>query len=242
MTLFEMMHIHFTTAIYVELIIRIVLAAVCGGLVGIERTRRFKDAGVRTHCLVACTAAILMIISKYGFADLSGAAGAAFAVKDTDPARIAAQIVSGISFLGVGIIYRDKHYFTKGLTTAAGIWGVAGIGMCLGAGMYVVGVFATLFMLFLQWLTHRFVIGNDKYKSAEMVLVMDDDSALLERLHKKFETWGVVIVESAISREGGSITYELEVKLPDDNTMQQEMAAYLASEQAVRSIELSNQR
>ena len=102
---------------------------------GLERTRRFKDAGVRTHCLVACTAAIMMILSKYGFAEMEVAGTFFSGTRGTDPARIAAQIVSGISFLGVGIIYRDKHYSTKGLTTAAGIWAVAGIGMCIGAGL-----------------------------------------------------------------------------------------------------------
>ncbi len=100
----------------IEMMLRVVLAAVCGGIVGIERSRRFKDAGVRTHCMVACASAVMMIISKYGFMDLiDGARGA-------DPSRVAAGIVTGVGFLGAGMIYRDRHQSLKGLTTAAGLW------------------------------------------------------------------------------------------------------------------------
>ena len=101
----------------------------CGSVIGLERSRRLKGAGIRTHSVVAAASCLLMIISKYGFTDLV-VSGMEFAgTKGADPSRIAAQIVSGVSFLGVGIIYRDVRYATKGLTTAAGIWAVAAIGM-----------------------------------------------------------------------------------------------------------------
>lgn len=241
MTLFHMLDSNFTLTIYLELLLRIVVAAVCGILVGLERTRRFKDAGVRTHSIVACTAAIMMIVSKYGFADM-GAAGTFFAgTRGADPARIAAQIVSGISFLGVGIIYRDKHFSTKGLTTAAGIWAVAGIGMSIGAGMYVIGLFATAFVVFLQWLMHRYAIGNDRYTGAVLAVVMNDDPQVLERIHKQFDKWGVVITDSAVTREEGKLTYEAEIKLPSQK-VQHELTDYLATEPDVCSIELGDLR
>lgn len=241
MTLFHMLDSNFTLTIYLELLLRIVVAAVCGILVGLERTRRFKDAGVRTHSIVACTAAIMMIVSKYGFADM-GTAGTFFAgTRGADPARIAAQIVSGISFLGVGIIYRDKHFSTKGLTTAAGIWAVAGIGMSIGAGMYVIGLFATAFVVFLQWLMHRYAIGNDRYTGAVLAVVMNDDPQVLERIHKQFDKWGVVITDSAVTREEGKLTYEAELKLPSQK-VQHELTDYLATEPDVCSIELGDLR
>lgn len=241
MTFFQHLNANFTWGVYLELVLRIVVAAVCGILVGLERTRRFKDAGVRTHSIVACTAAIMMIVSKYGFADME-VAGTFFAgTRGTDPARIAAQIVSGISFLGVGIIYRDKHFSTKGLTTAAGIWAVAGIGMAVGAGLYVIGLFSTAFVVFLQWVMHRYAIGNDRYTGAVLAIVMNDDPKVLERIHKKCGQWGVVITDAAVTREDGKLTYEAEIKLPSQK-IQHELTSYLATEPDIHSIELGDLR
>ena len=99
-----------------EFFIRIVLAAILGALVGLERSKRQKEAGVRTHCIIACTSALFMILSKYAFVDLVGVAG----LRGADPARIAAQVVSGISFLGAGVIFKNGNSI-RGLTTAAGM-------------------------------------------------------------------------------------------------------------------------
>lgn len=101
-----------------EFFIRIVLAAILGALVGLERSKRQKEAGVRTHCIIACTSALFMILSKYAFVDLVGVDG----LRGADPARIAAQVVSGISFLGAGVIFKNGNSI-RGLTTAAGMWG-----------------------------------------------------------------------------------------------------------------------
>ena len=113
-------------------LIRVLVATLCGGAVGYERTKRLKEAGIRTHCLVCCASALIMIVSKYAFADLS-VDGLFFpGDRGADPARIAAQVVSGISFIGLAVIYRNGSTL-KGLTTAAGIWATAGIGMAIGA-------------------------------------------------------------------------------------------------------------
>ena len=238
MTFFERLNAAFTLQEYLELLLRIVVSAVCGGVVGIERSRRFKDAGVRTHSMVACSAALLMIISKYGFADLGVAESYFAGTRGADPARIAAQIVSGISFLGVGIIYRDRHLATRGLTTAAGIWAVAGIGMAVGAGMYVVGLFATLFIVLLQFFMHRFAIGNDRYTGASLEIVLNDDTEAVKRLHETLDKWGVVVTQSAISREHGLISCNLDVKLPTKE-LQRELSAFLMNDPAFHSVRLS---
>lgn len=116
-----------------EYILRIVIAGICGICIGTERTHRSKEAGIRTHCIVALGAALMMVISKYGFSDIvAGENG----MRGADGARIAAQVVSGIGFLGAGMIFVRKDMIT-GLTTAAGIWVTSGIGMAIGAGMYV---------------------------------------------------------------------------------------------------------
>ena len=116
------------------LITRLVLAGLLGGIIGLEREFRAKIAGTRTHLLVAVGAALMMIVSRYGF-DGQG-----------DPARVAAQIVSGIGFLGAGAIIVNKRA-VHGLTTAAGIWVSAGIGMATASGMYAIAVATTVISL-----------------------------------------------------------------------------------------------
>ena len=119
-----------------DFFIRILVAGLCGFVLGVERSRRFKEAGVRTHMIVCCGAALVMIVSKYGFADLTSATGEAFnGTRGADPARLAAQVVSGVGFLGAGMIFKNGGSVT-GLTTAAGIWAAAGIGLAIGSGMH----------------------------------------------------------------------------------------------------------
>lgn len=139
-----------------EFFIRIVLAAILGALVGLERSKRQKEAGVRTHCIIACTSALFMILSKYAFVDLVGVAG----LRGADPARIAAQVVSGISFLGAGVIFKNGNSI-RGLTTAAGMWGTAAVGMAIGAGMYWVGLIEAAVLVGIQIVLHRFPVGAD---------------------------------------------------------------------------------
>ena len=113
---------------------RLALAAALGMVIGVERTYRAKTAGIRTHFLVALGSALFMIVSRYGFEGTG------------DPSRVAAQIVSGIGFLGAGTIIMQKHV-VHGLTTAAGMWVAAGIGMASAAGLYAVAVISTVLAL-----------------------------------------------------------------------------------------------
>ncbi|HHW89875.1 MAG TPA: MgtC/SapB family protein [Clostridiales bacterium] len=120
---------------------QVICAMVLGSLIGLERKIREKEAGLRTHALVSGGACLLMIVSKYGF---SG---------DFDAGRIAAQIVTGIGFLGAGMILYKKHSI-HGLTTAAGIWVTAAIGMCVGAELYYLSVGVTLVIVIFQYVMH----------------------------------------------------------------------------------------
>lgn len=128
--------------------LRLVLAAFCGALVGYERTRRNKDAGIRTHLMVSMGAALFTILSEF-----------AFGKYDLD--RVAANIVTGVGFLGAGVIFLRGRAVT-GLTTAAGIWTVAGIGMAAGSGMYALAGVATLLVLILQMVMHRLLPSKDQ--------------------------------------------------------------------------------
>lgn len=123
--------------------LRLIIAMVLGGIVGLEREYRAKDAGFRTHFLVALGSALFTLLSVYGFTE---------GVKDTS--RVAAQVVSGIGFLGAGIIVFQKNVI-RGLTTAAGLWVTAAIGMACGVGQFYMAVLVTVLMLFgLEVLSH----------------------------------------------------------------------------------------
>jgi putative Mg2+ transporter-C (MgtC) family protein len=126
-------------------IFRLLIASFLCGLVGIEREVHGRAAGFRTHLLVGVAACLMMIVSEYFFKRYGGLSGA-MAVR-TDPARIAAQIVVGIGFLGAGVIIKSGR-MVRGLTTAACLWMAAGIGMAVGAGLYAPAVMVTLIAMF----------------------------------------------------------------------------------------------
>lgn len=106
MTLCEYLNSQFTLVQNLDFLLRILAACFCGACIGFERTKRVKEAGIRTHIIVCCAASLIMIVSKYGFADLTNAGGGVFnGTRGADPARIAAQVVSGISFLGAGMYF-----------------------------------------------------------------------------------------------------------------------------------------
>ena len=168
--------VEFITRYEINMIFRMIIAGICGILIGYERKNRAKEAGMRTHCIVACASAMMMIISKYGFSDLIS--GNLFAGADVrlDPSRMAQGIVTGVGFLGSGMIYMQKGS-TKGLTTAAGVWATSGIGMAIGAGMYIIGISSTLLILGTQFLLHgknRFTMTH-KSKTLKIYGVAEDD-------------------------------------------------------------------
>ena len=216
-----------------EMLARVVAAAVCGGVVVIERSRHFKDAGVRTHCMVACAAAVMMIISKYGFTDL------AEGMKAADPARIAAQIVTGVGFLGAGMIYRDRHQSLKGLTTAAGLWCVAGIGMAMGAGLYYLAVFATVFVVLMQFIMHRFGIGHYKTYDCRLEAVMKDDPETAARFKEKLRKKGASVSEYSVSRNDGKLTCVVEINA-SSRSLRQELSEIITADQDIFSMEFKD--
>ena len=125
-----------------DLIIRIFLASILGGLIGLEREYRAKEAGFRTHFLVALGSALFMVVSQYGFHQILTSQ----ANVRLDPSRIASQVVTGIGFIGAGTIIFQKHVI-RGLTTAAGLWVTSAIGLACGAGMYIISIASTLLVL-----------------------------------------------------------------------------------------------
>lgn len=201
---------YFTLPQMAELLLRIVVATLCGALLGLERTKRFKEAGIRTYLLVACSAAAIMIISKYGFVDT--ALGALPGSREADGARLAAQVVSGIGFLGTGMIFRNDNK-VSGLTTAAGIWASAGVGLAIGSGMYVIGVFTTVLILLLQFIMHRFSFRKDALVSQILTVTVTEAGAFREDALAFLKKNDCKIIGSQITRSAdGSFTYKFRTR------------------------------
>lgn len=152
----------------------VLLAVVLGFAIGYERKLRYKEAGIRTHTIVCAGAALIMVVSKYGFGDSA----------EADAARVAAQIVSGVGFLGAGIIVYRKHEI-HGLTTAAGVWATAGVGMAAGAEMYLFATGATVILIAVQCLMHvkcRFFQTKKYYQIKICFRNTDGESAKIKEL------------------------------------------------------------
>ncbi|MBO5716066.1 MAG: MgtC/SapB family protein [Clostridia bacterium] len=129
-----------------EHFIRLLFACFCGAIIGLERSVRRKDAGIKTHIILAMGAALFMMVSQFGFGDLN-----LTPEYRADASRIASNIVTGVSFLCAGVIF-VRGASVKGLTTATGIWTTAGIGMAAGAGLYVLTIFSTVLIILIQLL------------------------------------------------------------------------------------------
>lgn len=128
--------------IELEMVLRLLMATALGAIIGYQRERAAKPAGLRTHVLICVGAALFTIASLYGFGDVA------------DPARVAAGIVAGVGFLGAGAIIRRDEGLVAGLTTAATIWAVAAIGLAVGAGLYLVSAVTTVLIAIVLYLPH----------------------------------------------------------------------------------------
>lgn len=174
------------------LLLDLLLSVLLGFVIGYERKLRSKEAGIRTHTIVCFGAALMMVISKHAF---DGSA---------DSARVAAQIVSGVGFLGAGMIVYRQHE-VHGLTTAAGVWATAGIGMACGAEQYILAAGATLILVFVQAILHlplRPLVQKKSY-SVRIVFIQKTDENL-----KIKELFGTDRFNKlVITRENGQIIY-----------------------------------
>ena len=213
-----------------EFLIRLLLSAALGALVGLERSKRQKEAGIRTHCIIACTSALFMILSKYAFIDVTSIDG----LRGADPARIAAQVVSGISFLGAGVIFKNGNSI-RGLTTAAGMWGTAAIGMAVGAGMYWLGLIEAAILVTIQIILHRFPVGADALTTQEILVEMEDTPELQAKFDALLRSHNGQVVESSLSRDEGYLRMEITAKLEPPVT-HDEALAFLKNNSGVRKV------
>lgn len=221
-----------------DFFLRILAACLCGAVIGAERSRRFKEAGIRTHIIVCCGAALMMIVSKYGFADLTVEGVNFNGIRGADSARIAAQVVSGISFLGAGVIF--KHGSTvRGLTTAAGLWATAGIGLAVGAGMYPLGIFATALVALVQVLMHKFVVGVDSLVSSHLTFTIRTEKELPELMGTYIDAHKAQITDIKITYyDDGFVGYDFILRMSGD-VAATELSHVLQNNGELRSISIT---
>ena len=178
---------HLDWSVELVCVVRLFLAGILGALIGLEREYRAKEAGVRTHFLVAIGSALMMLVSQWGFQTFIEMMVALDSELDLrlDPSRVAAQVASGIGFIGAGTIIVTRHNQIKGLTTAAGLWSSAGVGLALGVGFYEAALVAgvaifTILTLLQYWDNHI----NSKTKAVEIYIVLDEDVPLGDFIHE----------------------------------------------------------
>jgi putative Mg2+ transporter-C (MgtC) family protein len=195
-----------------EELLRVVVAAGLGGAVGLERELREREAGFRTHMLVSVGSALFTLVSAYGFHEFLVGGGN---VIRADPTRIAAQIVTGIGFLGAGAIIR-QGFSVRGLTTAATLWVVAAIGMASGAGYYSAAVITTALVLFSLWPLRIFafrVMQRVRPETDRLLAQLpagESPAVLIARL----EELGGQLETLEIGHEADRRTVLIDVKLP----------------------------
>jgi putative Mg2+ transporter-C (MgtC) family protein len=197
-----------------ESLLRLALAAVLGGLIGVERELREREAGLRTHLLVALGSALFTIVGAYGFHDFLESGDP---VVRADPTRIAAQIVTGIGFLGAGAIIR-QGFSVRGLTTAATLWVVAAVGLASGAGYYSAAVITTALVLIalypLRIIAYQIL---RRYRAEDGRLLVELPAGTPPGgVIDEIEHAGARISSVDVSQEGDRRRLELDVVLPRD--------------------------
>lgn len=199
------------------LIMRLIVSCVCGGFIGLERSRRQKDAGIRTHLIVALGSALAMIVSKYGFFDLLEFEGLR-----ADASRIASNVITGVGFLGAGVIF-IKDVSIKGLTTAAGIWSTAAVGLAVGSGMYTIGIAATVLMIIMQLILHKYLTKLERTVN-EFTVVVNDVPNIIQNFQNKLKEKNMNVESCKLSRNPDStINLDITIKKSKSTSMDEIM-------------------
>ena len=182
----------------ISVLIRLVLAVICGGCIGLERERKHRPAGFRTHILICLGAAMTTLTSQYLVLNLH---------LYTDMARLGAQVIAGIGFIGAGTIIITKRRQVKGLTTAAGLWASAIVGLCCGAGFVEGAVIATAIILFAEFVFAKleyFIISNSR---ASNIYIEYVEASLLGTIVDVIKKSGANVIDLEITKSKGSLKH-----------------------------------
>ncbi|MBR3840004.1 MAG: MgtC/SapB family protein [Erysipelotrichales bacterium] len=213
-----------------DLVLRLVISIGCGMLIGNERKNRSKEAGIRTHIIICLGSCLMMIVSKYGFSDLIFADGAKY-----DPARIAAQVVSGIGFLGAGMIL-VKRQTISGLTTAAGMWATSGVGIAIGSGLLKLGIGTAACIVVVQWIFHLEFTRPQYHEVDVLNVVVEADkisliSTYLEKKSIRYEDLRVERLDNHL------VCCELHVTITN-NAEREAILMMITADEAIKKVEV----
>lgn len=224
-----------TELLQLQLFGRVLVAAICGGLIGYERRNANKEAGVRTHLIVCLASALFMIVSQYGFLDVI----LRFPVLKVDVSRVAAQVVSGIGFLGAGMIF-VRHGLVNGLTTAAGIWATSAVGLTIGSGLYVVGISSVFLLYFFQRLLQHKRMAFLRPTKTVLAMQVVDVPDLIPQVRLRCQERAIPIAHLQYEKiEQGANTALLSLELlTKSNQSLVDLAEVLEQEDYVISVEL----
>lgn len=219
-----------------EIMLRLAVAALLGSLIGFERERLVWAAGLRTHMLVSVGSALIMIVSSFGFSDILN-----YENVSLDPSRVAAQVVSGIGFLGAGTILLRRDVI-RGLTTAASLWTVAGIGLAVGGGLYFAAISATILILLIlagvKPFERRFL---HKRQPRSLTVVMDHGALPLKVLEEMLANGAISLRHVRVHPNNDTDTDEIEFsisRVPASTIL--EIVEPIRSVAGVRKITLSD--
>lgn len=215
-----------------DYLLRVLVAGLCGLFIGYERESRMKLAGIRTHTIIAMAASLMVVISKYGFFDVIGRESVS-----VDASRVAASVVTGIGFLGAGIIWNRKTTIS-GVTTSAGIWATLGIGMAMGAGMWTLGIGSTVILLVTQYLFHKnWRIFNNTNNAGQIHLHMKKRDDTCERITASLAGMNIQVTAKHMNmNEDGCVEATLHV-LSSKNFEQEDLIALMESYPEIISID-----
>lgn len=211
----------------VSVLFRLFLAVVCGGIIGIEREHKRRPAGFRTHILICLGASMTTLTSQYLFYNLN---------LYTDIGRLGAQVVAGIGFIGAGAIIVTKRRQVKGLTTAAGLWTCAIIGLAIGAGYYEAALISTLVILVAEVLFVKFeywVLVNSRNLN---IYVEYEDNENLDNIIRLIKGYRIVIIDLEITKSGNNSCAIFQLQLPKKVSHDKIMTA-ISSAEGIVSVE-----
>lgn len=213
----------------VSVLFRLFVAVVCGGIIGIEREHKRRPAGFRTHILICLGASMTTLTSQFLFYDLN---------LYTDIGRLGAQVVAGIGFIGAGAIIVTKRRQVKGLTTAAGLWTCAIIGLAIGAGYYEAAVIATLVIVIAEIFFVKFeywVLVNSRNLN---IYVEYEDNENLDNIIRLIKGYRIVIIDLEITKSGNNACAIFQLQLPKKISHDKIMTAISTAEGIVSVEEL----
>lgn len=218
-----------------EIIIRLSLASFFGALIGLERERKHWAAGLRTHMLVCVGSCLMMIVSAFGFSDIIGTPDITL-----DPSRIAAQVVTGIGFIGAGAILFSNNKTIRGLTTAAGIWTVAGIGLATGGGMYLAAAVATAIAIIILWgLQPLEKMYFEKFKQKSLRITTSHDFGNTEFLTTLLRENGIALISLNFTRTNEDLIFQIQLEHAENGTIES-VINILKKNSAIKEIQWLN--